>query len=627
MSRKQPNRTRIDAIVPVTNGEKNNVGSLFNELKRRNVVRVGVAYIVLGWVALQVGDILFEMFETPAWVGKTLAALLLLGFPFVCLFAWAFEMTPEGVKKTAEVDQSESITHSTGKKLNFVIMGALVVALGYFIWERQSTPEPAIEASLDKSIAVLPFVNMSSDEEQEWFADGLTEEILNSLARTPDLLVASRTSSFQYKGQNTDVSTIAAALGVAHILEGSVRRGGDRLRVTAQLIRASDGFHLWSETFDREPKDVIEIQENVAIEIANALKTAMDPEALKKMVSAGTASVAAYEAYLEGLAFEGQVGETGAVEGWDAALAAYDRAVELDHDFALAHWHRVLYWESMLGITDIGSELSLLSRQEKLEAYSSAIDATIAAEDDPAIALKYRGNKAFNELKFKDALSFYERYLQAYPNDIEGLQSIVDTIAQMRDADRARGYLTRVAEMAHDDPLELNALINNLLFVGLVDDAVALARDVHERYPQHAFLLYQSHRTLLWAGHTEEAAELAAALRISEFPEENIKLVLMRQACANNDSALARQLFEDAMTIERRDPSVIFIGLQLLGQPEEAHQVLIDANLDVWELSSFSNYPYFNHNYFPEYAAILEKQGIDRPFITSPPYACKPDQS
>ncbi|MCH8278662.1 MAG: hypothetical protein IIC12_07015 [Proteobacteria bacterium] len=244
-------------------------------------------------------------------MGKTLAALLLLGFPFACLFAWAFEMTPEGVKKTAEVDRSTSITHSTGRKLDFVIIGALVVALGYFVWERQELGEPSVEVALDKSIAVLPFVNLSSDEEHEWFADGLTEEILNSLARTPDLLVASRTSSFQYKGQNTDVSEIAAALGVAHILEGSVRRSGNRLRVTAQLIRAHDGFHLWSETFDREPEDVIEIQESVAIEIANALKTAMDPEALRKMVSSGTAPVAAYEAYLEALALEGRTGESG----------------------------------------------------------------------------------------------------------------------------------------------------------------------------------------------------------------------------------------------------------------------------------------------------------------------------
>ena len=178
------------------------MGRLFRELKRRNVVRVSIAYVVLGWVALQVGDILFDMFEAPSWVAKTFAALLLLGFPFVCLFAWAFELTPEGVKKTADVDRSESITHSTGRRLNLVIITTLVLALGYFIWERQGLIEPDAEATstIDRSIAVLPFVNMSSDQEQEWFSDGLTEEILNALARTPDLLVAARTSSFKFKG-------------------------------------------------------------------------------------------------------------------------------------------------------------------------------------------------------------------------------------------------------------------------------------------------------------------------------------------------------------------------------------------------------------------------------------------
>ena len=409
------------------------MSSLFSELKRRNVVRVGIAYIVLGWVALQVGDILFDMFETPAWVGKTLAALLLLGFPFVCLFAWAFEMTAEGVKKTAEVDRSTSLTHSTGRKLDFVIIGALVVALGYFVWERQELGEPPVEVALEKSIAVLPFVNLSSDEEHEWFADGLTEEILNSLARTPDLLVASRTSSFQYKGQNTDVSEIAAALGVAHILEGSVRRSGNRLRVTAQLIRAHDGFHLWSETFDREPDDVIEIQENVAIEIANALKTAMDPEALQKMVSSGTASVAAYEAYLEALALEGRSGESGAIEDWEKAREAYDRAVAIDDRFSLAHWGRALFWESQLDITNIGSELSPLSREEKLENYLDAVDAAIGNKKNEALALKFMGHKARNELRFVDSRRYYESYIETYPNDIEGLQQLIETIAYGRD--------------------------------------------------------------------------------------------------------------------------------------------------------------------------------------------------
>jgi TolB-like protein len=609
--------------------ETENVGNLYSELKRRNVVRVGIAYIVLSWVALQVGDVLFDMFETPTWVGKTLAGLLLLGFPFACLFAWAFEMTPEGVKKTEEVDRSTSITHSTGRKLDFVIIAALVVALGYFIWERQGLVDVGTEAVavVDKSIAVLPFVNMSSDQEQEWFADGLTEEILNSLARTPDLLVASRTSSFQYKGQNQDISAIATALGVAHILEGSVRRGGDRLRVTAQLIRARDGFHLWSETFDREPKDVIEIQENVAIEIANALKTAMDPEALEQMVSTGTASVAAYEAYLEGLTHLARTGESGAVEGWEDALAAYQRATAIDDTFALAYWQKALYWEGHIDLTTIGSDLQGVTYEKALAQYYEAIDAAIANEENDALALKFRANKAANELRIADAVNLFESYVEQYPNDIEGMLQLIEALSNTRERERAREHVQRMVDFSRDDPLQINALINNILFVGLVDEAVEIARDVIQRYPQHAFLLYQAHRVLLWAGYTEDAAELATILRASEFPEENISLVLMRQACAEGDNSSALQHFAKAVDAYDDDPSIHYISLMITGRPDEAHQLLVDAGLSNRSLMGFLNYPYFDHTRFPEFADIIEKQGVRRPFVERPPYACKPDQS
>ncbi len=195
-------------------------------------------------------------------------------------------------------------------------------------------PDAAADTRIRRTIAVLPFLNMSSDDEQAWFADGLTEEILNSLARTPDLLVSARTSSFAYKGTTKDISTIAQELGVNHILEGSVRRGGDRLRVTAQLIRAEDGFHLWSQTYDRTLDDVIQIQEEVAVEIARALKTAMDPEALAKMMSAGTSSVPAFEAYLEGLAYGISSGTTGDVYEYLSASQAFERAIGIDPTFA-----------------------------------------------------------------------------------------------------------------------------------------------------------------------------------------------------------------------------------------------------------------------------------------------------
>ena len=217
------------------------MGKFFDELKRRNVVRVGIAYLVVGWIVFQIGEVMFPTFGTPAWVFKTIILVIAVGFPFALIFAWAFELTPEGVKKTRDVNVAASVAAATGRKLDFIIIAALVVALGYFVWERQvptdsaahrpdSVAEPsaaigAIESAESveeeapkRSIAVIPFVNMSSDKEQEWFADGLTEEILNSLARTPDLLVAARTSSFTFKGSNADIPTIAKALGVEHIL-------------------------------------------------------------------------------------------------------------------------------------------------------------------------------------------------------------------------------------------------------------------------------------------------------------------------------------------------------------------------------------------------------------------------
>ena len=601
------------------------MGRLFRELKRRNVVRVSIAYVVLGWVALQVGDILFDMFEAPSWVAKTFAALLLLGFPFVCLFAWAFELTPEGVKKTADVDRSESITHSTGRRLNLVIITTLVLALGYFIWERQGLIEPDAEATstIDRSIAVLPFVNMSSDQEQEWFADGLTEEILNSLARTPDLLVASRTSSFQYKGQNTDISEIAKALGVAHILEGSVRRGKGRLRVTAQLIRASDGFHLWSETFDREPQDVIEIQENVAIEIANALETAMDPEALKQMVSAGTSSIPAFEAYLEGLAGVGRSASTGNVENWGTANMAFAKATDIDPAFTSAWWEQALFWESQLGITDIGSEVSAMAAADKFRLFTEAADNSITLSNEGGRVNHFKGVKASVESRWRDAIAYSELHVAEFPNDLAGLGRLIDSYSAIRDGDGMRAHLEQLLDMAHDDPLELNGIVNNLLFADLVDEAVALGRDVLQRYPEHMFLVYQSHRALLWAGHLDEARRWAEVLQRSEFPAENVYLVALRQACADDDQASAKKYAQLLRLPGDSDTSIDFITLIMFGQSETAHQFLIEQDVDVHGLNSFMNYPYFNHTYFPEIVDRLERQGIERPFIQAPPYACE----
>ena len=258
------------------------MASVWGELKRRNVVRVAIAYAIVAWLMIEVSATTFPMLKLPEWSATLVTVLLLIGFPVAMIFAWAFELTPEGLKKEKDVDRSESITHVTGRKIDFIIIGVLLVALAVFAVERfVLLPEraPATDAlqeivatEVQQSIAVLPFVNMSSDEEQEYFSDGITEEILNALVAVEGLTVVGRTSSFAFKGKNEDLRNIGRALGVDHLVEGSVRKSGVTVRITAQLVRADTGTHLWSETYDREITDIFKVQDEISAAIAGALK-------------------------------------------------------------------------------------------------------------------------------------------------------------------------------------------------------------------------------------------------------------------------------------------------------------------------------------------------------------------
>lgn len=279
------------------------MSNLVQELKRRNVFRVAIAYIAIAWLTLQVADIVFENIGTPSWVMQTLMFLLAIGFPLAILFAWAYEMTPEGIKRESEVDREKSITHETGQKLNRTIIVVLLAAVGFLLVDKFLLQEPspdnttASATSAERSVAVLPFIAMSRGEDDEYFADGLTEEILNSLTRVPELLVTARTSSFHFKGQDIPIPQIADSLGVEHVVEGSVRRDGERLRVTAQLIRAADGFHIWSENYDRGTEDTFGVQTDIAEKIASALGIYLDDDAIAAMRSAGFRNPEAYVAF------------------------------------------------------------------------------------------------------------------------------------------------------------------------------------------------------------------------------------------------------------------------------------------------------------------------------------------
>ncbi len=308
------------------------------EMKRRNVFRVGVAYTVVAWVIAQALDLAADSFAAPDWVMKVALTVLVAGLPVALILAWAFEMTPEGVKKTEDVPVTESITPRTGRRINYVITTALILALAFIAWDKLGTDESAAVSTVtDKSVAVLPFADLSELQDQEWFADGLTEEILNSLARLPELQVTARTSSFEFKNTNTDIGEIAVKLGVAHVVEGSVRRIGDKLRVTAQLIRAHDGFHLWSETYDSNTDALFDVQHDVAENIAASLDIILDEDKRGRMFALGTRNVAAFEAYVKGrklFSLAHQRGTSTLVTLADANVFL-GQAMELDPGFAL----------------------------------------------------------------------------------------------------------------------------------------------------------------------------------------------------------------------------------------------------------------------------------------------------
>jgi len=615
------------------------MGGLFKELKRRNVVRVGVAYIVVGWVTVQIAEVLFDAFGTPDWVLKTVIVLIGIGFPFALIFAWAFELTPEGLMKTRDVDLSQSITHNTGRKLDFVIIAALAIALGYFIWERQAGDRappvetiaaeepgpPEVTTTARRSIAVLPFVNMSSDQDQEWFADGLTEEILNSLAKTPDLLVAARTSSFGFKGSTDPVPQIAAALGVDHVLEGSVRRGGEKLRITAQLIRASDGFHLWSETYDRSLDDIISIQEDIAIRIADALETALDPEALKAMMDVGTTSVPAYNAYLTGRGAIRAAGESGDRFVALDSLAAFEQAVGFDPEFARAYSAISLFWSLQLSDTQMVSGITEVPRDEQIARRDAALASAVRYAKDPVEAVNYRADQAWNAFDYERALRLKTEYSEKRPNDDDAFSGVIELMRvlgmnqQVTEAIRARYESLPVLS------LELaNQALQSLRDPESVELMRRIGHEAVERYGDNISILYQAHRQLLWAGDIDGAARIVPTILASDLEEENRYLVQLRQACAERRVADAAGLHRAGLEKFADRQSILWLAYGIMGDEESAAHLLdpYDAAGDFLAIDAFVTYPNFDPRHYPNFMKKVSGQGFEDREVLPPPYRC-----
>ena len=491
---------------------------VLEELKRRNVIRVGIAYVVTCWLLLQVADIVLDNLPTPDWVIQVLMLVMALGFPLVLLFAWAFELTPEGLRRESDVDRTKSITGTTGRKLDRLIIAALALALGYFVWESRFAglePAPgvaavpaeaaasgvtAVDETPEKSIAVLPFVNLSSDSEQEFFSDGISEELLNVLAQYPGLHVAARTSSFQFKGQNRDIGEIARLLKVRHVLEGSVRKSGKQLRITAQLIQADTGYHLWSETFDREMDDVFAIQDEISAAIGDALriKLALKEGAATAPQVAESSNTAAYEAFLHGRHLVNQRGRTNLEQATDDLK----RAIRLDPDFAPAHAWLAIAWGLLLDNPTTYGDLTLAQVTERA---TPAIERAFELDPELAEAFGARGLLAMDTGRYKPALDDFERALARNPVNVDALNWSQNVATYIGDLNRATTLLERIIDI---DPLSV---------IGRLNYAQVLAASNLEAGRQMARELM---RDSAWAGRltlglieVDISGDLAAGLR------------------------------------------------------------------------------------------------------------------
>ncbi len=602
--------------------------NLFSELKRRNVFRVAIAYLVASWLLIQLVDVLVPMLTLPEWVSRFIFLLLVVLFIPTIIAAWALELTPDGIKLEKNVDREISVTSQTGKRLNQLIIGILAVLVVILLVDKvivSVNDDGSIDSArrADKSVAVLPFSDLSQGQDQEWFADGLAEEILNELSRTPDLLISARTSTFGYKGTDKDIPTIASELGVAHILEGSVRRSGDRIRVTAQLIRAEDGFHLWSQNYDRDTADIIEIQEDLAIQIASALETTMDPKALADMLRVGTRSVAAYQAYIHGAALRARSLTENDAQLMRTAYDYFEEARDQDPNFSAAHALAADYWVTQLSLTSFQLDTyDLTTPAGMLRDFYERNGLAIATSTNDIDRLAVRALRAHVDLRLREALRLYRAYLDARPNDVVMWENYLDVATSASDGP-AINEAMEVLRAASQTRLDAANYFMDYAYLHLdAKDAADSGLAAMQRWPLQN-IIYQTHRSLLFDRRVEEAAHVVREYE-QRYPLH--PLMEVRQACGEGRLQRVREIYENVYTdgIDVNSGNSTWLVLKMLGEEDEAVDVLRNFEFDdvPFVLSAWLSYPSFDPAPFPALMAILERENVERAPTLKLPYAC-----
>jgi len=523
--------------------------SLYSELKRRNVFRVAIAYLALAWIVTEVAGTLLPAFGIPDWGFRFVVIVFALGFVPTLIISWVYEITPEGLKREKDIVRDDSITHLTAKRLDGFTIGLILVALAFVLADRlwfsprlavqlkapakvvtdsvkPTDSEPAIPQYPPNSIAVLPFVNMSSDPEQEYFSDGISEELLNLLTRIPELRVAARTSSFSFKEQNLEIPEIAKRLKVAHVLEGSVRKAANQVRITAQLIKTDDGYHLWSESYDRTLDDIFAIQDEIAGAVVDSLKLTL----LGDAPQSEPIDPEAYSLYLQAV----YVGDPLTAEALEQSNAMLKQVLAIAPNYARA-------WRLLARNYSVQANRGLLPRDEGNILAREAINQALTIDPELAEAHSWFGMLvAEHDNDLAAAARHLQHALSLEPQNLVVISHSANFLKMLGRLDEA--IAIQEYSLSHD-PLNLIDHRNigwNYLLAERLDEAIASARTLLMMNPDSEYAHSLLGQSLASKGENE-----AALKAIQQEPDENSRLLSLATAyhasgqAVESDAALA----------------------------------------------------------------------------------------
>jgi TolB-like protein/Flp pilus assembly protein TadD len=549
------------------------IANIFTELKRRNVYKVAIAYGVVAWLLIQIATQVFPFFEIPTWAVRLVVLLLVIGFPVALILAWAFELTPEGIKRTEDVDVSKSVGPKTGRKLDFLIIGVLLMVIGIFAYQRFGPQRKTSVIPLElpeKSIAVLPFENRSEDKTNAYFADGIQDEILTRLSKIADLKVISRTSTQHYKSAPENLPEIAKQLGVANIVEGSVQKSGDSVRVNVQLIKAANDSHLWADTFDRKLTDIFSVESEVAKAIADELRARLTGAEKSAIAARPTEDSEAHELYLKGRYFFGK--RTG--DDLKRAIDYFNQALAKDPNYAPAY----------AGIADsyvlLPDGYSNESSTELYPKARAAAERALAIDNNLAEAHVSLGLLHSADFNLNAAKREFERALELNPNYATAHYFLgFSVLAPVGQLDQAVAELKRAVEL---DPFSviMNANFGLCYFLARrYPEAIAQLHKATELDPNfgqtHVFLglaLELSGDSSAAIGEYEKAYEVEKAHGTGAKDVGSYWLAYAYALQGEREKAL--QLLRQLEDLARRNGRVFAYAFAVvhlrLGQKEEA---------------------------------------------------------